>query len=402
MRSPVNVPGPRPHTTVVDIGEADAGRGQRLVHALKQAPAPAAAVGDRPRAAERRAGAVDDRSRRRGLEVSSARITTSPRPVRPRHRPRPSTSPIPPAARARRRAPPRTRRRRAASRPRLSGVRWLSSTSTSAAGSSAAPASGHSTKRQRRRRRGSRPRRTGHVGARAQAVEVEVVQAQAARALVALGERERGARHDALDAERAQDLAHERGLAGAELAAQRHERGRHRAARRAGGERAGRVRRGERGGEHASEEAELLGRSAARRGVAGRAAGAAAAAPVDCSGGALGQRRGARDGRRSSPGAPRRAPAAPPSRASGERQAEHLGQAQKVLLERLEHGRRVQRRRRVEDRDTGRARGRRAALRWAMPCTRVMPAGLPDSSLVEKLPSVHTTRGAMSSTWRSR
>ena len=53
-----------------------------------------------------------------------------------------------------------------------------------------------------------------HVGAGSQTVEVEVMQAQAVGALVALRQGERGARHDALDAERAQDVAHEGGLAG--------------------------------------------------------------------------------------------------------------------------------------------------------------------------------------------
>ena len=36
------------------------------------------------------------------------------------------------------------------------------------------------------------------------------------------------------------------------------------------------------------------------------------------------------------------------------------------------------------------------------PCRRVIPVGSPRSSLVEKLPSVHTTRGSISSSWRNR
>ena len=85
------------------------------------------------------------------------------------------------------------------------------------------------------------------------------------------------------------------------------------------------------------------------------------------------------------------AAAAPAAPGAGEVGAQHL-----------DVRRRVQRRRRVEERVQAHGARRRCARSSGRPCSRVIPVGSSRSSFVAKLPSVQITRGWMSSTWRNR
>ena len=357
--------------TGTSSASASAARGDEADAQAGVAPRPGAdAIASTSAGAERRPPAAAPRRR-----PSTRRPATSARRAR-RRRGRARTSPRPWPCRTRGSARCETvasqglfgRSRARISRRSPPAMPQAHRTRAGAAGRRPPP---RATRRRRSRRRSTA---RGHPTRRREQLDVEAVEVEMRDVgpRVAVPDRVGRARDGPVDPERAARRRGRRSSCPPRARPRRRRRRRARAAGEPGGDALGLLGRGRLELErHESEEAELLDLGRAR-------GGAAAATEAGASTGACGRRTLPRMARRAAPGCARSPPRA--SSASPACRAPQPG------------GR--------SGRASPAVRRRDAVLR--RPCTRVIPAGLPERSFVAKFPSVATSFGSISSSWRNR